>query len=403
MPAASVSEGPRARLRHLAPHLHGRFFRPRAACVLVALPLALAACGESDGVVGITSSRVVASPRPVLLGASAAERLGLNPEPAPATGAGLFAWDVPEGWEELPATSQRVANFRVGGHPEAECYLSVLSGTGGGLAANINRWRQQLSLPEASSAELASLETIPMLSRQATLVQLQGTYAGGPDKEPRAETMLVGAIHGGEGAPFTIFAKLLGPAAVIAPQLPAFKQFCASLRVADRLHAGIEGGGAVSGTSAGGGPGSESGFDPSSLRWKAPASWVKRPERAMRSVTYAPAAESESECYVAVLGGAGGGREANINRWRQQMGAPPLSDTEIEALPTIDVLGSRATLVEVTGTYAGMGGEAKGQYMMLGVVCVLPSYSVFVKMIGPETEVKAERSNFIAFCQSLES
>jgi hypothetical protein len=121
----------------------------------------------------------------------------------------------------------------------------------------------------------------------------------------------------------------------------------------------------------------------------------------MRSVTYSPSENSPAECYVAVLGGSAGGVEANINRWRQQMGRTPLSPAEIDSLPKIQVLGQACPLVEISGSYTGMGGEQHQDYMMLGVVCSLPSSSVFVKMIGPEAEVRAERDNFVVFCESL--
>ena len=39
--------------------------------------------------------------------------------------------------------------------------------------------------------------------------------------------------------------------------------------------------------------------------------------------------------------------------------------------------------------------------VMLGMVLVRPQGSVFVKMTGPASEVRAERERFRAFCESL--
>ena len=52
--------------------------------------------------------------------------------------------------------------------------------------------------------------------------------------------------------------------------------------------------------------------------------------------------------------------------------------------------------MELTGV-----GPATGRGM-LGVVCPLPTHTVFVKMVGPADAVQAEKEEFIVFCRSLE-
>lgn len=161
-------------------------------------------------------------------------------------------------------------------------------------------------------------------------------------------------------------------------------------------------GGAMPGM-AGPGSGSPGG---SGWAYEAPESWHRGPERPMRIVTFSADSEGLSECYVAVLSGAAGGVEANINRWREQMRQPPLTPEEIAALPVISMLGREAAYVEITGEYAamaGMGGtaEAVPAQMMLGAVCSLDDSTVFVKMTGPETMMRNEIEHFKAFCSSL--
>ena len=87
------------------------------------------------------------------------------------------------------------------------------------------------------------------------------------------------------------------------------------------------------------------------LAWTVPAGWTQGPDRPMRLVTFActpeggaaaaqpGSPEGSVECYVAELGGMGGGVAANFNRWRGQLGQPPLKDADIAALPRITVLG----------------------------------------------------------------
>jgi len=137
--------------------------------------------------------------------------------------------------------------------------------------------------------------------------------------------------------------------------------------------------------------------------WTAPEGWTQAPATAMRIVNFTIGADGQTECYVTVLKGTGGGVEMNINRWRAQMGmeSEPLNAGAVENLPKIPMLGKQVPLAEVAGTYKGMSGEPKSGYMLMGTICELGSESVFVKMIGPESAVRAEREKFIAFCGSL--
>ena len=66
-------------------------------------------------------------------------------------------WAVPEGWKEEQGGPARAATLKFGDRdPKLELTISKLPGDGGGLAANVNRWREQLGLDRASEAEIAS-------------------------------------------------------------------------------------------------------------------------------------------------------------------------------------------------------------------------------------------------------
>ena len=91
----------------------------------------------------------------------------------------------------------------------------------------------------------------------------------------------------------------------------------------------------------------------------------------------------------------------NLNRWLGQLGLPAQSEDTLQNLPTLNVLGVQASLLEAVGTYTGMGSAPKSGYGLLGVASVAAGQGVFIKMIGPEAEVATEKENFIAFCESL--
>ena len=127
------------------------------------------------------------------------------------------------------------------------------------------------------------------------------------------------------------------------------------------------------------------------LRWAAPAGWTRGAAKPMRLVSFSPPEDPRVDCYVAVLGGDGGGLAANINRWRQQLRLVALTDEAIAALPKIPVLGRDVSMVEIDGGAVGL----------YGVVCPLGTETIFVKMTGPMEALRADRETFIEFCKSL--
>ena len=103
------------------------------------------------------------------------------------------------------------------------------------------------------------------------------------------------------------------------------------------------------------------------------------------------------------LPGAGGGLDANVNRWRNQMGAEPLSSEEIAALPKKPLFGQEATFIQVDGNFGGMGGgAAKENYRLLGLILSSDVGAVFVKMTGPKELVEANTAGFDQFTSSLD-
>ena len=132
------------------------------------------------------------------------------------------------------------------------------------------------------------------------------------------------------------------------------------------------------------------------FHWQLPAGWVEGQPTPMRQANFKIKDAPDADCYISVLSGKAGGVEMNANRWRSQMGLEALPDTEAAALPKITVLGKDATWVELTGTY-----NDKSNYCLIGAICPLRDQSVFIKMIGPEDQVKKQVASFKAFCQTL--
>jgi hypothetical protein len=362
----------------------------------------LAGCGQPPSEVEIDGERVASRPSlPVLGGATSAQRFDFSHAMPPArdpaarpAAAPAYDFMTPPGWIELAASGARPINLRPAGHPDAECYVSVLSGSGGGLVANVDRWRKQMGLDPLEPGEVEALPEVEVFGAPAKLLELAGDYSG-MGSQPRPGWKLLGALQVRANA--SLFVKMTGPAEVVDAEREAFLAFCASLRAMDD-------GSEAASTTAQPAPEAQRAestrSDDGPLRWEAPADWKETPPRPMRLVSYAMG--SASECYVTVLGGEGGGLVANLDRWKGELGLERTTPDEVAALERVPMLGREAVLFEGVGDYSSMGGSPRRDSAVLGAICMRDQDSVFVKLIGPREEVLALREPFVRFLASFE-
>ena len=141
--------------------------------------------------------------------------------PASASDGNKPNWQVPAGWQEVPAAQFLLAEYSIAGANGAKADVNVaqLSGDGGGLLANVNRWRRQIGLDALDESGLGKLATsMDVTGGKATLVDMTGT-----DLRTSQPTRLVGIIVPINGQ--TWFYKLMGDASVVESQKAAFIQF----------------------------------------------------------------------------------------------------------------------------------------------------------------------------------
>lgn len=154
---------------------------------------------------------------------------GGTPKKAAETGAPRLVWETPGGWKEEAASAMRDANFTFGDAGEGECYVSRLSGDGGGLEANVNRWRKQMGLAEATAEEISSLPRREVLGRDAVFVQLDGDYTAVGAAEPKKDQRMLGVIVIVDGG--GLFVKLIGPRGLVEENTARFDALCESLDI----------------------------------------------------------------------------------------------------------------------------------------------------------------------------
>jgi hypothetical protein len=351
-----------------------------AAGVFVAM-LALSACDEGEKTVEITDVRDRSKTEaPANLGVEAGER--------------LFDWrhDLPEGWREVPSPPEardRVATFAVSGRPDLTCALSVLAGGGGGLDANVNRWRTQMGLEPLAPEAVAALPKRPFLGGDATLVDVAGTFAGmggGPKVE---NARLLGLIAMVPRA--AVFLKCVGSAEAVAAERDRFLALGASTRsrAIDRMRRA----GATRTTEA---PAA------APYEWTLPAGWRAGPAVPARLATFFVDDAPGLEVTVHEMGGGAGGALAIVNRWRSHMGLKDIDAAGLSSLPRVRMLDGDATVVDLSGHLVDeMRRLNLEDARQVGAILDRGSSSVFVRMTGPSALVAAQRSAFDAFVASM--
>lgn len=145
----------------------------------------------------------------------AGKQAGTAP-PATAEPSAQLTWTAPNGWERGADRFGRDVTYNA--PSGAECWISVLNGDGGGLAANLERWRGQMGLPPQGGAAPASFD---LLGGRGEFIDLQGQGA------QAGQSMLVVMRS---LADRTVFVKLTGAADAVAAARPDFETFCKSLR-----------------------------------------------------------------------------------------------------------------------------------------------------------------------------
>ncbi|HEV2692764.1 MAG TPA: hypothetical protein VG347_07690 [Verrucomicrobiae bacterium] len=147
--------------------------------------------------------------------------------PTATASPGDSIWQVPPGWQVADAGPMLFAKFTVAnGGAKADVNIMSISqaaGDGGGMLANVNRWRGQLGLSQLDDAGLAQIVT---LSKAGSVVDLTGVNA-----KTSQPARLVGVVVSANGQ--TWFYKLMGDESVVAAQKDAFLQFIQSAKYPD--------------------------------------------------------------------------------------------------------------------------------------------------------------------------
>ena len=190
----------------------------------ICLALLLIACDSDDG---IKEYRVKKNPTGNKV--SPKKHPSVTARPNEQQSKPLFSWQVPTGWSPRPTFGIRLANFAAGSQDNAPvCSVVLLGGDGGGLLANVNRWRVQMGLAAIDQAQLIEQsQELTVAGTKARMVDLTGVYRGMGVAQPQNNyRMLALSALTGKGA---LFVKMVGPDSIVGTEKSRFIDFCHSI------------------------------------------------------------------------------------------------------------------------------------------------------------------------------
>jgi hypothetical protein len=127
------------------------------------------------------------------------------------------------------------------------------------------------------------------------------------------------------------------------------------------------------------------------IEHRLPPGWEARAPRPLRELDFL--APGGVECWLTVMGPGAGGIEANLDRWRGQLGLAPSTPEEVASLARRPFLEGEGTLVDLV--------SPDGLRRLLVLARFLPEGSFFLRMSGPTEAVERERAAFESLADSL--
>lgn len=308
-----------------------------------------------------------------------------------------LTWTKPNGWEEQARSGMRVAQFTVPGQNDQKAEVAVIAM--GGVSASredlVNMWRAQVKLAPASAEELSKLaESVKIGEVQGDLYDMVSTEpVTGHGQKAR---ILVAMLK--QDATSWFF-KMTGPESLVQEQKTVFQEFLKSISFASR---GAEAAPAAAAATPAGPPAASPPPARSKPQWTVPAPWKEEPPTSLGLARFVvdDASLGHGEVTVTVIPGDGGGKLANVNRWRRQVTLEPISDAELkQTAAALAGAGAEAFLVDMTGATSKQGKESPTR--MLAAVVPQGSQTWFYKFTGDPGVVGREKDAFVKFVESV--
>jgi hypothetical protein len=273
----------------------------------------------------------------------------------------------------------RQASFLVHGQDGAVVDISLvtLGASAGNVLDNVNRWLSQLAQPPITAETLSN--TVQQLSTtggDVSVVDLTGEPENGDVKK---DGRIIAAIASDDRN--TAFYKMRGNRDLAGAEKQDFLKWVASSLGPAGSGKGMDTAPAQSDTAV------------PQIKWDVPGEWSAGAPSSMRYASFTAGQEKEkADISVITFAGDGGSDLDNINRWRQQIGLPPIDNaalnTAISPLTVRDLSFSTVDLPGATTRTVACWTRHDGRVW-------------FFKLTGPKETVEREKPKFVNFIQSV--
>jgi hypothetical protein len=365
----------------LAKPQQSRWGDRKAVVVCLTLLVALAACEKNSEIkVYRVSKAPLEESAPQQQDAmptnTAAPRMPGAVAPTAAT-----AVTTPPNWESQPLSQMRQASFLVKGDNGAIADISFVSlgAAAGNVLDNVNRWLDQLGEPPITEQKLDNIaQRLTTSLGDVTVVDLAGLAK---DADPAKDGRIIAAMAMTGSS--TLFFKMRGNAELAESQKPDFIKWVAAVCNA-QTETGSRQMAAIPPRDA----------DAPQIKWTTPDSWTEVPPSSMRYASFSASAENGDKIDISVVTfpGEGGSDVDNINRWRGQIGLPPMGESAVTSqiaplrtpgttFSTTDIVGAKARTIAAWTRHDGR--------------------VWFFKATGPNAAVEKEKPSFVKFIESV--
>lgn len=289
-----------------------------------------------------------------------------------------LSWTLPAGWKEAGAGQMSLATFDITakGDKQAQVTVTPLRGLAGKEVLIVNMWRQQAGLVELSAEEVQrQLQPVEIAGEPGKMFEVTGK-AEGTNPPLRIVTAMA------HRADASWFYKLAGDSGLVEAQKPAFVEFLKSIKITET----------PAGEAASAPVPVETGSATPS-QWKTSADWKAVPPGPMQTAKFAlpEKGAAKADVTVSIFPNSTGGILGNVNRWRNQIGLPPIGEAELVKLVTpLDEKIPDAVLVDMTNN----------NRQFIGAIVPRGGQWFFYKLLGDAEAVAPQKEAFVAFAKA---
>jgi hypothetical protein len=136
------------------------------------------------------------------------------------------------------------------------------------------------------------------------------------------------------------------------------------------------------------------------ITYTTPAGWTEQPANQMRVASFkiSGTGDKKAEVSVVPLPGTAGGDEANVNRWRGQVGLSPASPDELQkSAQTVDIGGQSGALYDL----ASESDDVISPVRILAGILHRDDMVWFFKITGDNQLVEAQKPALLEFLKSV--